>query len=214
MICDLGLTYYEDAYRVQKDLVARRKLGEIDDSLIITEHHPVFTIGRTGNLANLLVDEAALGKAGMSVVRVDRGGDITCHAPGQLVAYPVLDLKQRGRDLHRYLRDLEEVAIRLLEKLGIRAVRIEGKTGVWTYGKKIASIGVGASDWVTYHGMSINIKNDLHYFSMINPCGSPTDCAVSVETVLGREVSMHDAKIILMREFFRVFRFTDGMLSH
>jgi lipoate-protein ligase B len=214
MISDLGLTEYADAYRIQKDFVVMRKLGEIEDSLIITEHKPVFTIGRIGNMKNLLVDEQALGKSGISVIRVDRGGDITCHAPGQLVAYPVIDLKKRGRDLHRFLRELEEVGIQLLARFGLEAVRIEGRTGVWVHGKKIVSIGVGASDWVTYHGMSININNDLHYFAMINPCGAPAVSVVSVEALLGRPVDMAEAKIILMREFFRVFKVTDKSLAH
>lgn len=214
MICDLGLTDYEDTYRIQKEFVTRRKLGEIEDSLLITEHTPVFTIGRVGNPENLLVDEASLVSKGIKFVRVDRGGDITCHMPGQLVVYPVIDLKPRGRDLHKYLRDLEEVAIKFLQRYGIMACRFEGRTGAWVGGKKIVSIGIGASDWVTYHGMSINIRNDLHYFSMINPCGMPEARAISMEAILGKDIDMNEAKLIIIREFYRVFKTSEDILSH
>jgi len=214
MICDLGLTDYEHAYGVQKDLVARRKLGEIDDSIIITEHAPVFTIGRTGDIENLLVDKEELERNGISVLRVDRGGDITCHAPGQLVAYPVLDLKKRGRDLHRYMRDLEEIGIQVLMRFGIAANRQEGKTGIWAERKKIASVGIAASDWVTYHGISININNDLRYFSMINPCGMNAISAISLQALLGNEIDMDTVKMVFIREFYRVFGAKNAILAH
>lgn len=214
MICDLGLTEYEDTYRIQKEFVTRRKLGEIEDSIIITEHNPVFTIGRVGNASNLLVDETSLASQGIKVMRVDRGGDITCHMPGQLVIYPVMDLKKRGKDLHKYLRDLEEVALQFLKRYGIIARRVEGRTGVWVEGKKIVSIGIGASDWVTYHGMSINITNDLHYFSMINACGMPDAQAISMEAILGKDIDMNEAKLVLIREFYRVFRTIEDILAH
>ncbi len=214
MILDLGLTDYEDAYRIQKDFVVRRKIGEIEDSLIITEHNPVFTLGRVGNIRNLLADEETLAARGIRVMRVDRGGDITCHAPGQLVIYPVIDLKRRGRDLHKYLRDLEEVCIQFLARYGLSAIRVDGMTGAWACGKKIASIGVGASDWVTYHGMSINIKNDLHFFSLINACGMSEVSAISLEAAIGRSVDMEDVKIVLVREFYRIFKAKDEILAH
>ncbi len=214
MICDLGITEYEYSYKLQKEFVTRRKLGEIEDTLIITEHTPVFTIGRIGNAANLLVSEASLASQGIKIMRVDRGGDITCHMPGQLVIYPVIDLRRRGRDLHKYLRDLEELAIQFLKRYGIIAVRMEGRTGVWSGDGKIASIGIGASDWITYHGMSINIGNDLHFFSMINPCGIPEVKAVSVEAVLGKSVNMVEAKSLLIREFYRIFGTKEDILSH
>lgn len=214
MICDIGLSDYEYAYRLQKDLLARRKLGEIDDSIIITEHNPVFTLGRVGSIANLLVDKEILARQGIKVMRVDRGGDITCHAPGQIVIYPVIDLKSRGRDLHKYMRDLEEVAIRSLEYYGVAASRVTDKTGVWVSGRKIAAIGIGASDWVTYHGMSINIKNDLHYFSFINPCGMAGVNSVSLEAIVGRPVSMDGVKRVLVREFYRIFKTRNEILAH
>lgn len=194
MILDLGLIDYEDAYRIQKDLAAKRKLGEIDDSIILAEHYHVFTIGRTGRLENLLADETDLKKDGVKVIRVDRGGDITYHGPGQLVAYPIVDLGRRSRDLHRYLRDLEEVAIRFLKSYSVSAVRITGKTGVWVADKKIASIGIGATGWVTYHGMSININTNLSFFSMINPCGMKDVSVTSLAGLTGRHIDMNEAK--------------------
>ena len=148
------------------------------------------------------------------MVRVDRGGDITCHAPGQLVAYPVLDLRKRGRDLHRHMRDLEELGIQVLHRYGITSTRQEGRTGVWTGGKKIASIGIAARDWISYHGISINVNNDLHYFSMINPCGIPSISAISVQALLGATVDMETVKVLLIREFYRLFGVRDTMLAH
>jgi len=205
MIIDLGLIDYEDCYKVQKEFARRRKLGEVEDSQIVAEHKPVFTIGRTGRIENLLEDEEALSCRGIKVLRVDRGGDITFHGPGQVVIYPIMDLKQRGRDLHRYLRGLEEVAIRFLEGYSITGSRLEGKTGVWTGGKKIASVGVAASDWVTYHGLSVNINTDLSYFSMIYPCGMRNARATSLAEILRREIPMQEAKAGLVSSFNKIF---------
>ena len=205
MIIDLGLIDYEDAYRVQKEFVVRRRLAEIGDTLIVAEHKPVFTIGRAGSKANLLADEKFLNKSGIKVLDTDRGGDITFHGPGQLVAYPVIDLKVRGRDLHRYLRDLEEVAISFLGRYSVSGQRRDGSTGVWVGDRKIASIGVGASDWVTYHGLSVNVNADLNFFSMIYPCGMKDVKATSLNHVLGRKVSMDDAREKLLSCLCKVF---------
>ena len=209
MILDLGLVDYEEAYRTQRELVACRKLGEIDDSLILAEHEPVFTIGRTGSKDNLLVDEATLTARGIKVLHVDRGGDITFHGPGQLIAYPVIDLKHRCGDLHRYLRYLEEATIGFLKRYGLAAGRIRGKTGVWIAGRKIASIGVGASNWITYHGLSVNVNVDLAFFSMIHLCGLKGISADSLQRVLGRKVDMEEAKRHLLASFNKVFRFEE-----
>lgn len=205
MIIDLGLTDYETAYRSQMELVAKRKLGEVDDSVIITEHRPVFTLGRLGRKENLLASDTALTEKGIKIVSVDRGGDITFHGPGQLVLYPIIDLKTRGRDLHRYLRDLESVIINFLNIYGVIAERVRGKTGVWVGNRKIASIGIATSNWVTYHGASVNIDVELSYFSMIHPCGMKDVTMTSLSAVTGGAVAMRSAADNLLASFRRVF---------
>lgn len=194
MILDLGRIDFEECYRLQKDLVRRRRAGEAEDSILFAEHNEVFTIGRTGSENNLLVPYEALLQEGLKVLRIDRGGDVTFHGPGQLVVYPVIDLKGSGRDLHRHLRDLEELAIRFLKDYSIDAERVSGKTGAWVSGKKIASVGVGASGWITYHGLSININCDLRYFSMINPCGMKKVEMTSLERIKGSPAEMAEVR--------------------
>ncbi len=205
MILDIGLVPYEESFRLQDEMVRKRKNGEVGDSLLITEHKSVFTVGRRTGWDNLLVSEVLLKKNGISVVRTDRGGDITFHGPGQLIIYPILDLKKRTRDLHKYLRDLEEVAIGFLNEYSIPAGRVSGRTGVWTTGKKIAFIGIAASDWITYHGMSINVNIALDYFSMINPCGMADIEVTSIKRMLGHDISIDRAKIMLVSHFEHVF---------
>lgn len=194
MILDLGLIDYGEAYTAQKELVRLRKLGEIEDSFILAEHYPVFTIGRTGHIENLLDTEERLSEKGIKVLRVDRGGDITFHGPGQLVVYPIVDLKDRGSDLRRYLRDLEDFVIELLKEYSVRGQRLVGKTGVWVADHKIASIGIAASNWVTFHGVGLNINTDLEFFSMINPCGMKHVRMTSLAKIIGRKVAMSDVK--------------------
>ena len=207
MILDLGLIDYEDCYRKQKELVRRRKLGEIEDSLIIAEHNAVFTIGRSARADNLLVSPEFLEKLGVKVLKVDRGGDITFHGPGQLVFYPIIDLKAGIKDLHLYLRNLEEAVIRFLDGYGVSGIRVAGRTGVWSCGAKIASIGIAASDWVTYHGAAININTDLNFFSMINPCGIKDVKTSSLSVILNKTVNMAEAKEKLLFNFKSVFNF-------
>jgi len=207
MILDLGLTDYELAYGAQKELVTRRRLGEVGDSLILAEHNAVFTIGRAGKMEHLLEDEGALLEKGIKVLRVDRGGDITFHGPGQLVAYPIIDLRIHKQDLHKYLRDLEGLVINFLNGYAVSGERIEGRTGVWTLGRKIASIGIGAIDWVTYHGLSINLDCDLNFFSMIHPCGLKGVEMTSLKKVLGSNISMDEAR----ERFISNFRETFGV---
>ncbi|MFH0764201.1 MAG: lipoyl(octanoyl) transferase LipB [Candidatus Omnitrophota bacterium] len=188
MIVDLGLIDYAEAYGIQKELVNKRRRRELGDSLILAEHPPIFTIGRSGSIENLIKNN------GVPVLRVDRGGDITFHGPGQLVLYPIVNLKDNALDLHKYMRLLESGAISFLRKYSVKAESVGKKTGVWVDGKKIASIGIAASNWVTYHGMGINLNVDLEYFSMIYPCGMKDVHAASLDRVIGRKVSMEDAK--------------------
>ena len=205
MLIDLGLIDYEKCYSMQKDLVKKRRSGEIEDSLILAEHNDVFTIGRTGEMENMLVPDETLFASGIKIIRVDRGGDITYHGPGQLVAYPIIDLKRAGRDLHAYLRDLEESVIRFLEDYSVHGERVAGKTGVWVACKKIASVGVGASNWVTFHGLSVNINCDLKFFSMINPCGMQDAEVTSLARIKGQKIQVGEAKRYLLGHIKEIF---------
>ena len=214
MILDLGLIDYEECYRIQKDLVRQRRLGEIEDSLILADHNEIFTVGRTGEMDNVLVTNDVLFASGLKVLRTDRGGDVTYHGPGQLIAYPIIDLKSASGDLHAYLRDLEEAAIRFLDIYSVRGERIADKTGVWVAGKKIASVGVGASNWVTFHGLSININCDLHFFSMINPCGMKDVEMTSLARIKGEAISMSEAKKYLLENLKGVFSLNDDKYNY
>lgn len=171
-VCDLGRRRYGDVLALQRALAAQRLAGERDDDLLLlVEHEPVVTLGRTTAATSLPLSSEELARRGIEVFNVERGGDVTWHGPGQLVGYPILDLRAHREDLHWYLRTLEDVLIDSLESLGIPADRHPGRTGVWTAGRKIASIGVHVKRWVTYHGFALNISNALEGFELIVPCG-------------------------------------------
>ena len=171
-VCDLGTMPYAEALELQRSVAAKRISGEIpEDVLLLVQHPPVVTLGRSSKDANLTASPELLKLRGVELFEVERGGDVTFHGPGQLVGYPIIDLKRHKQDLHWYLRTVEQVLIDTLEALGIAAGRNTGYTGVWTGGKKIASIGVHARDWVTWHGFALNVSTDLSYFELIVPCG-------------------------------------------
>ncbi|HEX6534063.1 MAG TPA: lipoyl(octanoyl) transferase LipB, partial [Gemmatimonadaceae bacterium] len=171
-VVDLGVMPYAEALELQRDVARRRIAGEIaDDVLLLVEHPPVITLGRTAKARHVTVSAEALRARGVELFEVERGGDVTFHGPGQLVGYPVFDLKGHRTDLHWYLRQVEEALIRAMGAWAIPAVREAGLTGVWTRGRKLASIGVHARDWVTWHGFALNVTNDLSYFDLIVPCG-------------------------------------------
>lgn len=171
-ILDWGTTSYREALQRQLDLVQSVRTGASPETLVFTEHRPVYTVGaRPGAIGHLLLDQTALAAAGIDLVQTNRGGDITYHGPGQLVGYPILHLDRRGKDLHAYLRALEGVLIRTLEHFGIEAQRREGYTGIWIGRKKIAAIGVAVKSWTSYHGFALNVDLDLSPFANIVPCG-------------------------------------------
>ena len=205
MILDLGLIDYEECYTTQRETVARRKLGEIGDTLMLAEHNNVFTVGRTGGKGNLLANEVYLRQKGIKVLNIDRGGDITFHGPGQLVVYPIIELKEKWRDLHKYMRNLEDVVIKFLKRYSVRSRREPGRTGVWASGKKVASIGIGVSNWVTYHGLSININPDLEFFDMIYPCGLRGVKMASLKSLCREDISIEEAKDAILSDFDSVF---------
>lgn len=205
MIYDPGLIEYEKCHAMQRDLVRLRKFNEIEDSLIVCEHPSVFTVGRTGNPANLYGGQEALQRFSASVITADRGGDITYHGPGQIVLYPIIDLSGYGKDMHAYLRMLEDAVISFLSMYDVCGTRVPGKTGVWVKGEKISFIGIAASNWVTYHGVSININNDLAPFAVMHPCGHKEVIITSLSKILGHEIVMQEAKQRASTSFCEVF---------
>lgn len=202
---DLGLKDYQQSWIFQERLVERRICGQTEDSLILVEHLPVITLGRQGKEEDILASPEFLHQKKISLFHVNRGGRVTFHGPGQLVAYPILDLSLDQKDIHRYIRNLEKVVIRSLDKLGIEGRSLSGYTGVWVGKKKIASIGIGAKRWITYHGLSLNVNIDLSYFSLINSCGLNENGMTSLAEILSSEVQMDTVKGLFVNAFCEVF---------
>jgi lipoyl(octanoyl) transferase len=203
-IVDLGETPYRDCWALQQAVHERRRSGLIGDTLLLTTHPHVYTIGKTGDDDHLLAGPDELRRAGAEVVRTDRGGDITYHGPGQLVAYPIIGLGERP-DVHRYLRDLESVIIATLAEHGIRGGREPGYTGVWVAGEKIAAIGVRAAGWVTMHGFALNVNTDLSFFRRIIPCGIAHMGVTSMAQCIGAPVDMQAVRESVEAGFGAVF---------
>jgi lipoyl(octanoyl) transferase len=187
IVQDLGRRAYGEVLELQRALCRQRIAGEIDeDILLLVEHDPVVTLGRGTRPESLPLPKPALEQRGVEVFEVERGGDVTFHGPGQLVGYPVLDLRHHREDLHWYLRRLEASLIGGLGRLGVTAGPNPGLTGVWTRGRKIASIGIHVKQWVTFHGFALNVSTDLSYFDLIVPCGIRDVIMTSVADELGR----------------------------
>jgi len=204
-VINLGLKDYQEVYNLQREFVKKRYKGKIADTLILTEHSPVFTIGRTGSIKNILAPLEELRKEGIDIYEIDRGGDITYHGPGQIVGYPIIDLRGYQKDIHLYLRRLEEVLIQLLRNFGIEAIRIERMSGVWVKNKKIASIGVGVSKWITYHGFCLNLNPNMSHFAMINPCGLGKPLTSMEEQLNGELPQRREIEEKLVSYFKKVF---------
>ncbi|MXW43908.1 MAG: lipoyl(octanoyl) transferase LipB [Candidatus Dadabacteria bacterium] len=214
-IYELGTVPYEKALEYQENLLAKRIAEEIQDSLILLEHPPTITTGRKGNTENLLVREEYLKKHGISFVYASRGGDITFHGPGQIVGYPILNLKNHGMDIRKHLRMIEEMIIRTLRDFNIEGRRIDGVTGVWVKRSKIASIGIAIRKWVTYHGFALNVSTNLDYFELILSCGITDVRITSIGSWLGNEeeVKMDDVTRSVIKNFMGVFGFEDFILK-
>lgn len=205
-IFNLGLIKFESAWKLQKELLSQVAAGTLPGALILCRHHPVITLGRLAGEENILVPPEVLKARGIEVRGIERGGDVTYHGPGQLVAYPIFNLNLLGRDLHLFLRQLEEAALEFLSAFGLYASRLSGKTGVWIGTEKIVSVGISVKNWVSFHGLSINIKaKDLENFSLIRPCGLDIKMT-ALETVLGRGVQIEGAGVQLVEAFNTVFR--------
>jgi len=201
-----GMVAYAEALEFQRAVARARIAGAIEqDVLLLMEHPPVVTTGRSSKDRHLLASPDLLERRGIGLFDVERGGDVTFHGPGQLVGYPIIDLKRHRKDLHWYLRQLEQGLIDALGELGIAGERNVGYTGVWTHGRKIASIGVHARAWVTWHGFALNVSTDLSYFDLIVPCGIPGVTMTSVERELGRPCDARLVEDAVARAFGQVF---------
>ena len=209
-VTNLGRIDYARALALQAELVAQRKRGEIPDQLLLLEHPHVITLGRNGQAENLLASEEVLSRAGIQYHPTDRGGDITYHGPGQLVGYPILDLRDWKRDVVGYVRAVEQVLIDTLGDFGIIAGRVQGCTGVWVDHAKIAAIGVHISRWVTSHGFALNVNTDMSYFQYIVPCGLTKP--VTSMAKLGVQTNLEEVAERLADHFCRIFE-TEGLVA-
>jgi len=203
----LGVVSYADSIALQSELVTARQTGRVSDVLLLLEHPHAITLGVSArrSRANVLAPQAMLDKRGVELHEAPRGGDVTYHGPGQLVGYPILDLKPDRCDVHRYVRDLEDVLIRVAERFGVRATRMTGLTGVWVGNDKLAAIGVRLSRWVTSHGFAFNVNTDLDYFKLIRPCGIDDRGVTSLSRLTGHEVSLgtvSDVAAAILAEVF------------
>ena len=203
----LGTVPYADAQQLQRDLVRQRRRGEVPDQLLLLEHPHVITLGSSASETHVLAGESERARLGIELHASGRGGDVTYHGPGQLVGYPILDLNPDRRDLHRYLRDLEEVLLRSVTRLGVSGGgRREGLTGVWVPAGKLAAIGVRVSSgWITSHGFALNCATDLDYFASIVPCGIQGESVTTLSAVLGRTVGVEEAAGPVIDSFLEVF---------
>lgn len=201
----LGLIDYQEALAYQERLVEERKKDQTCDRLLLLQHPNVITLGRQASERFLRHSPEDLAKLGFPVAQAGRGGEVTFHGPGQLVSYPILKLREHERDLHKYLRSLEEVAIGVCHDFGLQGARVEGRTGVWIGQQKIAAIGVRARSWVTFHGIAFNRTTELDGFDLIVPCGLSDAGVTSLESLLGKAPSLADLESSFVRNFCAVF---------
>jgi lipoyl(octanoyl) transferase len=201
----LGQIEYGESYRLQRKLHQMRIDEAIPDALFLLEHPPTLTVGKTGNMENILVPVKHLKQEGISLFFSGRGGDVTYHGPGQLVAYPILSLNRQGKDVHLYVRNLEEVAIKTLKDFNINAERDENHPGVWIDRQELAAIGLSIKKWVTMHGLALNVNPNLAHFSFINPCGFTERKATSMAKVLCCEVPMEVVILKFIEHFSEIF---------
>jgi len=204
-VFNLGLVDFKEALQFQKQIFQEIKNNYFNGALILCRHYPVITMGRQGSAENIKVSALGLRNRGIHVYEIERGGDVTYHGPGQLTVYPIFNLAYLKKDIHLFLRQLEGLAIDCLSDFGIKGLRYKGLTGVWIDKRKVASIGIAIRNWITFHGMSINIKkDDLHNFSLIKPCGMDIEMT-SLETILGKSIEIGQIKEILIRKFKDTF---------
>jgi len=220
MMCeirDLGIVEYREAWELQRRLHHQRVEGKIPDLLLLLEHPPTITIGRSGSLDNVLISGKQLVQAGIPLFFIDRGGDVTYHGPGQLVGYPILDLRDQGSNVRLYVRNLEEVMVRTLRDFSIEADSDESHPGVWVMGEEMGAIGLSVKKWVSMHGFALNVDTDLDHFAFIHPCGLSNKRATSMSRVIGRKISTAKVAARLTSHFCDIFGFpasTDQEFVH
>ncbi len=205
-ILDLGLIYYKEALDLQHHLWSRRVEGEVPDLLLLLEHPHVITLGRRGDRSHLLTSPDILDAMRIPLFHTERGGDVTYHGPGQMVVYPILNLKDYGYRLIRYVGQLEEVILTVLRDFGIEGRKDSSNRGVWAEGDKIASIGVAVKRWVSFHGIALNYATDLKYFGLINPCGLEGVKMTSLEKILGEEIPREELTKSITFQFKKIFK--------
>lgn len=207
-VYNLGLVEYHDALDFQTDIRDRRIARRVPDTLILLEHPPVITLGRSGSLDNVLAPESVLAEHGIPLVHTNRGGDVTYHGPGQIVGYAIMDLTRHGTDLRKHLWKLEEALIRTLAGLGVAGTRRHGETGVWVGQNKIASIGIHVKRWVTMHGFALNVAPNFHHLSLINHCGITDAPMTSIQNVLAHPVPPPRVRRALKNSLSQLFNLT------
>jgi lipoyl(octanoyl) transferase len=198
---------------LQKEVFSARVSQRIGDVLLLTEHEPVFTLGKGADENHLLANDSELREKKIDMFWIDRGGDVTFHGPGQIVGYPIIDLNLHYNDIHRYLRDLEEMIIRTLAEYGISGGREKEFTGVWVKNEKIAALGVKVSKWITMHGFALNVNTDLSFFDRIIPCGIFHKGVTSLEQLLGKRIELDEVKEKLTKHFSTIFNFEIKQIS-
>jgi lipoyl(octanoyl) transferase len=211
VILDIGTMPYAQAWKLQRELhgdvvAARGTPDAIGGFLLLVEHPPVYTLGRVTDPANITITDDQLKALGAEKFEIDRGGDVTFHGPGQLVTYPIFDLTQWKQDLHWYLRAMEEAVIAMLATYGIEGTRVVGRTGVWVGEEKVCAIGIKCSQWVTMHGLALNVNTDLSFFDLIIPCGITDKGVTSMKKILGNDVDMEEVRRRITAAFEEVFR--------
>jgi lipoate-protein ligase B len=204
---DLPIVEFQEAFKLQKRLVQDRIAGKIPDVLLLLEHPPVVTVGRLGKIRDITTSVGTLTQEGISISRTDRGGGVTYHGPGQLMGYPILNLKELGLSVPQYVWSLEEVIIKLLLDLGIYAQRIPKYPGVWVGEEKICAIGLHITSFISRHGFALNVNNDLRGFNYINPCGLAPKTVTSISKLLGYKITVNEIKQPLIQILSQVFRF-------
>ena len=205
---DLGAIDYQEAWDIQKHTFELRYKKEIEDTFYLLEHPHTYTLGKVADKNNLISTPQFLEKYGIKIYEIDRGGDITYHGPGQIVGYPIIDLKNWKQDTHLYLRQLEQLIIDVCSEYGIETGRRPGLTGVWIEDRKIAAIGIKVSRWITMHGFAFNVNTDLNLFNGIIPCGIKDKAVTSLEKELGEKVDLNEVKRKLVKNFKRIFDYS------
>lgn len=213
-ICILGKIDYDEALEIQQELVAKKQRGEIEDILLLLEHPPVLTLGTRAKETNILSSSQELEEKGIKVFKIDRGGDVTYHGTGQIVGYPILDLNNYGRDIHKFVENIEQLFINLLKhEFNIFARTDKKYTGVWVGNDKITAIGFGVKRWITMHGFAFNVNTDLEHFKLINPCGITDKGVTSLAKLTGVEIDMNSIYYILINYFCEAFNVTPQIIT-